>query len=1022
MADQRTLRVVIVGNASQAQAALRGLGGEASRLERRTGGLSGGFATMGGKLMAFGRMAGLGLGAAAVAAGAWGVKTASEMEQAQAGFTTMLGSAKKATDFLAQLKAFAVKTPFSTEDVVKYSQSLMAMGFNAKDVIPTLRNAGDAVAAMGGSPEKLQRVLLALGQIKAKGKLMASEMMQITENGIGGWQMIADHMHKTVPEVMALTQKGAISSDQAISAMMEGMHKKFGGMMDQQSNSVAGMWSTLQDTAQLALGDMMKAFFPLIKVALPKLTTGVAALAKILVPAFAKIGEVIGPVTQKMQAGFGSKVMPVLKQVASFIMGTLVPYWKSMGAQILPVLMKIGSIIGSSVLPLLGAIGKAILPVLKTIANVVSHTVMPAFTGLMAIILPRFQMFVNFLRTQIVPVLSGMFKQAQPVIQQLGHTIGTVMQGIGVAIKVLTPVLQILWKFLGPIVISTLQGLWSGILGVIKGALNVIEGVVNIFIGIFTGNWSKAWSGVKQVFTGIWQAIVGAFKVYIYGEVVGVVRGGLAKVAGFWRAGWGGIKAAFTAVVNFIKGGVSGWVSGIGGIISRGISFVKGIWNLGWSGIKTVVQVHIRFITSLVRDLPGQIVGFFTRLPGELRTIGSNIIQGLIRGIKGAWGAVTGVVSSLVDKIPGPIRKMLGIHSPSRVMAEIGKFIGQGLVVGMQGTTKHVAAAAGKLHKAITLAFQKHKISGKRANQLHKWLHNEDVKLWRLAASREAVAKRLGAAQKKLADLKKAHDTMASNVAQKAKDFGSVMGVFDSSEYGDNSASAMLGRLKEKLAGIIKFRQNLSTLAKRGLGKSIIDEIAQAGPDQGGPMAQALLNAGVGQIKQLNSTYSAIQSQSNALGKSVADDYYGAGIHATQGLIKGLQSQENKLTKAITKLSASMVKALKKALGIHSPSRVFAGLGVFTGQGFAKGIDDSNGHVQAAIDRMAGTRPSGKLSNASIHRERHFGHGYGHAAPVVHVTVQGNVTAEKALAKAIATTVRDEIVRNGKRNGGRTGF
>jgi hypothetical protein len=44
------------------------------------------------------------------------------------------------------------------------------------------------------------------------------------------------------------------------------------------------------------------------------------------------------------------------------------------------------------------------------------------------------------------------------------------------------------------------------------------------------------------------------------------------------------------------------------------------------------------------------------------------------------------------------------------------------------------------------------------------------------------------------------------------------------------------------------------------------------------------------------------------------------------------------------------------------------------------------------------------------------------AAPVVHVTVQGNVTAERALAKSIALTIRDEIVRNGKRNGGRTGL
>jgi hypothetical protein len=46
----------------------------------------------------------------------------------------------------------------------------------------------------------------------------------------------------------------------------------------------------------------------------------------------------------------------------------------------------------------------------------------------------------------------------------------------------------------------------------------------------------------------------------------------------------------------------------------------------------------------------------------------------------------------------------------------------------------------------------------------------------------------------------------------------------------------------------------------------------------------------------------------------------------------------------------------------------------------------------------------------------------GNAAPIVYVTVQGHVTTEKALARSIALTVRDEIIRNGKRNGGRTGL
>jgi hypothetical protein len=122
-------------------------------------------------------------------------------------------------------------------------------------------------------------------------------------------------------------------------------------------------------------------------------------------------------------------------------------------------------------------------------------------------------------------------------------------------------------------------------------------------------------------------------------------------------------------------------------------------------------------------------------------------------------------------------------------------------------------------------------------------------------------------------------------------------------------------------------------------------------------------------------------------------------------------------------MAEKMVKTLKKKLGIKSPSRVFRTQGQFTGQGFALGVEDEQKGVQAAVDALAGTRPTGRLANRSIARETALRGAYApQSAPVVHVTVQGNVTAEKALAKSIASTIRDEIVRNGKRNGGRTGL
>lgn len=1020
---QRTLRVVIVGNAASAQRALRAVAGDAGTLERRSRTLGGGFAALGTRLAAFGRTAALGLGVATGAAAVWGIKTAANMEQAQIAFTTMLGSAKKATDFLAKLEQFAIKTPFSTEDVIQYSQSLLAMGFDAKDILPTLTDVGDAVSGLGGGSEKLQRVLIAMGQIKAKGKVMATEMLQLTENGIPAWQMLADSMHKTIPEVMKLSEKGALKADDAIAALQEGMRKRFGGMMKNQATTVAGMWSTLKDTTQVALGNIMKAFFPLIKTVLPMVTKGASKLAQVLPPIFQRAGAAIGPFVSTLRDLFGSKVMPVLRAVGDYVNGTLVPMMRDNFQRIQPVVMSLADVIRKNILPAFKTIGAGLLPVVTTIVSVFETKIIPAVVGFIAAIMPSINRFAGFIKGTVAPLLVWAFQQAQPVLVKFGNVFTTVFQAIAAIINVLTPVIAFLWKYLlGPVVISTLKGLWSGIIGVISGALSIIQGIANIFLGIFTGNWSKAWTGIKQIFSGIWQVIVGAFKIWIFGKIFGIMRGGIVRIASLWRAGWTGIRSVFTGIIGFIRGGVSGWVSGIEGILARGVSFFRSVWSLGWNGIKTTVQVNGRFILSAVRTIPARILGFFRGLPGKLLQIGKDIVAGLVNGIKSQAGAVLGAAKSLVDNIPGPIKKLMGIHSPSRVMADIGTWITRGLVVGMLAGSKSVLKTSNKLHDLVTKAFRAGGIKRSRADDLHAYISKENKKLMKLAKDREKVAAQLKTAQKKLDDLKKSRSAMASSVAEKARDFGSFVNSFSTDEGADNSPSSILARMRQKLQTIIKFRQNLATLHKRGFSNGIINEIAQAGPEQGSAMAAALMNASSADMKAINSTYSQINKQSTALGQKVAADYYKAGIDSAQGLVNGLKKKESEITKAIKKIAQGMVKTLRKELGIKSPSRVFRGEGVWVGKGMALGVDDSQKDVQAAVNRLAGTRPTNSLANRTAAA---YGPSTGHhgiTPPQITVNVSGHVTTEQNLAKAIAATVRDEIVRTGKRNGGRTGL
>ena len=178
----------------------------------------------GSKALDFGGDLAAGMGLAAAAMGAVGlaaIKMAANMEQNRIAFTTMLGSAQAAESFLSSLAAFAEKTPFEFTGLVDSSKRLLACGYTAQEVIPMLTGIGDAVAAMGGSAEVLDRVTLAFGQMKAKGFVSGEEMRQLAEAGIPAWQFLAYVIGKDIPTTMKLAEDKALNAEAATAGMIE---------------------------------------------------------------------------------------------------------------------------------------------------------------------------------------------------------------------------------------------------------------------------------------------------------------------------------------------------------------------------------------------------------------------------------------------------------------------------------------------------------------------------------------------------------------------------------------------------------------------------------------------------------------------------------------------------------------------------------------------------------------------------------------------------------------------------------
>lgn len=188
-----------------------------------------------------------GVAASLGALGVKAVQAAGNFQQVQAAMTNMLGSAERAKNLLGQLQDFAAKTPFEFNDVAAASQKFLAFGFTAEQIIPTLKAVGDAAAGVGLGKEGIDRITLALGQMAAKSKVQSDEMLQLTEAGIPAWQMLADKIGTSIPQAMDMVSKGAVDAQTGLQALVGGMEEKFGGMMDQQAQTITGTWSNMMD-------------------------------------------------------------------------------------------------------------------------------------------------------------------------------------------------------------------------------------------------------------------------------------------------------------------------------------------------------------------------------------------------------------------------------------------------------------------------------------------------------------------------------------------------------------------------------------------------------------------------------------------------------------------------------------------------------------------------------------------------------------------------------------------------------
>lgn len=329
---------------------------------------------------------------------------------------------------------------------------------------------------------------------------------------------------------------------------------------------------------------------------------------------------------------------------------------------------------------------------------------------------------------------------------------------------------------------------------------------------------------------------------------------------------------------------------------------------------------------------------------GGMAGAGMDAGRGLASGLSGATSLVLAAAKAMAAVVETAVRAELQISSPSKVMQALAKQVGAGFVKGLTGTREQISRTAADIANSVITAFRGRKTTVD--DRLVTMVKGANKRLQDLAAERDRIAQRIADAKKFSAD-----------VAAQAK------GAFSLQSLTQGSAGVSGDTIRRGLASaaaqIREFIGRINVLRKKGLSKDLLAQIIGMGPEAGLEFANVLSRQSTESLQEINRLQGQINKASTDLGKLSADALFDAGKQSGRGFLAGLAAQRKQIEQLMLSIAKSMQQAIRKALGIKSPSTVMAEVGRQATLGLAAGLIDRMPAVDQAMSGISRTISTG---------------------------------------------------------------
>lgn len=575
------------------------------------------------------------------------------MEQYESSFEIMSGSAEEAGKIMSGLKDISNATVFTFPELAEAAEVFVDYGVSAEEAKNQLAMLGDI---SGGSADKLKSLAGVYAEMSSEGQVQLEQIQQMVELGFHPLEEISKSTGESMESLCERVSKGSLSVDE-ITASMERATSEGGDffqLLEKQGSTVSGMMATITEKFQMLVGSVFEEFSQ---------TVG------------AQILPAVSGWCDDLTQGFEQNGIEGLLQA----LGNVISEMVSKAAELSPQVIEMAVF-------LVGALGSAIVDNAPLLLDSV-HQLIDGITGELEVLFPAISPI-----TDAIQMLIDNFEQALAVIVPLtaafvawraALVVGDIIKVISDDMKGLTVIKYALRKSGDMLSASMLNNPYA-LVAMALAAL--VAGFIYLWNTSeeFRMFWINLWETIKTAVSTAFDAIMLFFteKLPMFWETLVQFLSGLPELVGYWLG--------FIIVkLGLWIGELFTWIFENGPLIKEAfLSFLRELpENVG--AILSLIGEKMRFFGSQAmawgKELKDNFLEGMSGLADNVIELGVNIGKGLWKGILSVKDWILNNIKDFGKGIIEGAKDALGIHSPSKEFAYIGRMCVAGFDEGMSG-------------------------------------------------------------------------------------------------------------------------------------------------------------------------------------------------------------------------------------------------------------------------------------------------------------------------------------------------